>query len=195
MATNKTPAQLLERQLVDQDLLGKVANGDRDALGQIYDRYSRQVYSLALRMVENQSQAEEIAQDVLMTVWKRGVTYKRDRGPFSAWLMSIAHNRCIDELRKRRRRARLPTFDIDDLRSEPSGNPDEVSDAVFNTLDHESIMEALNHLPPQQKQVIVMAYFQGLTQSEISTVLSTPLGTVKTRMRLGLHKMRGLLVV
>ena len=179
----------------DPALLKRVVRRDRKALEALYDRYSRQVYSLSLRMVENQSQAEEITQDVFMTVWSRGQTYHSERGPFSAWLMSVAHNRCIDELRKRRRRARYPTQDIDNLRVEPSGNSEEVADAVFNLLDREEITEALNKLPPPQKQVIVMAYFQGLTQSEISQALSTPLGTVKTRMRLGLQKMRDLMTV
>ena len=194
MADDQTAKEHLA-QLTDQELLELVVQGNREALVALYDRFSRQVYSLALRMVENQGQAEEIAQDVFMTVWTRGSTYRSDRGPFSSWLLSIAHNRSIDELRKRRRRARYPTVDIDNLRQEPSGNPEEVADAVFQLLDHEVIMEALNKLPAAQKQVIIMAYFQGLTQSEISTVLSTPLGTVKTRMRLGLHKMRDILVV
>ena len=183
------------QRLSDQELLESAVAGSRPALEVLYDRYSRQVYSLSLRMVENQSQAEEIAQDVFMTVWSRGSTYRSDRGPFSAWLMSITHNRCIDELRKRRRRARYPTQDIDELKVEPSGNPEEVTDAVLNRLDREEITDALDKLPSAQKQVIVMAYFQGLTQSEISQVLSTPLGTVKTRMRLGLRKMRGLMTV
>ena len=194
MADDQTAKEHLA-QLTDQELLELVVQGNREALVALYDRFSRQVYSLALRMVENQGQAEEIAQDVFMTVWTRGSTYRSDRGPFSSWLLSIAHNRSIDELRKRRRRARYPTLDIDNLRQEPSGNPEEVADAVSQLLDHEMIMEALNKLPAAQKQVIIMAYFQGLTQSEISTVLSTPLGTVKTRMRLGLHKMRDILVV
>ena len=181
--------------LTDIDLLGLVVRRDKEALSQLYDRFVRQVYSLAIRMVENQGLAEEITQDVFMTVWTRGGTYRSERGPFSAWLLSIAHNRCIDELRRRRRRAKVPTIDIDDMRVDPSGSPDEVLDAVFNRLDRQTIMEALSHLPPLQRQVIMMAYFQGLTQSEISEVLGTPLGTVKTRMRLGLQKMRDLLSV
>ena len=175
------------------DMPERAAQGDREALARIYDRYWRRVYSLALRMLRNQRQAEEIAQDVFLTVWRRGGTYNKERGSFPTWIMSVAHNRCIDELRKVRRRARLPTFDIDDLHVEPSGDSEEVTKAVFNSLDREALLEALDRLPPAQKEVIMMAYFQGLTQSEISDELSTPLGTVKTRMRLGLHKMRGLL--
>ena len=193
-AAVKTPLTLINEDPAEEpDMPERAAQGDREALGRIYDRYWRRVYSLALRMLRNQSQAEEIAQDVFLTVWRRGGTYNRERGSFPTWIMSVAHNRCIDELRKVRRRARLPTFDIDDLHIEPSGEPEEVTKAVFNSLDREALLEALDRLPPAQKQVIMMAYFQGLTQSEISAELSTPLGTVKTRMRLGLHKMRGLL--
>ena len=177
------------------ELLGLVIRGDKEALSALYDRFSRQVYSLALRMVENQSLAEEVTQDVFMTVWTRGSTYRSDRGGFSSWLLSVAHNRCIDELRKRRRRAKLATISIDEMRVDPSTGGDEVLLAVLQRLDRETIVEALNQLPPPQKQVIVMAYFQGLTQSEISDVLGSPLGTVKTRMRLGLHKMRDLMAV
>lgn len=191
MADNP-PAQVLG-QTPETDLLALMLGGSREALSALYDRFARQVYSLALRMVENQSLAEEITQDVFMTVWSRGATYNSDRGSFPSWLLSIAHNRSIDELRRRRRRAQLPTLNLDDLHAEPAGNPDEVINEVFATLDRQMIMEALNKLPPPQKQVVLMAYFQGLTQSEISEVLEVPLGTVKTRMRLALHKMRGLL--
>lgn len=179
--------------LTDGELLGLVIRGDKQALSALYDRYARQVYSLALRMIENQSLAEEVVQDVFMTIWTRAETYRTERGPFSAWLLSVTHNRCIDELRKRRRRARLPTVDIEELRAHPSSASDDVTHSVLAKLDGHSVMEAMKQLPPAQKQVIVMAYFQGLTQSEISEALGTPLGTVKTRMRLGLLKMRDLL--
>ena len=175
----------------ETELLAQVLGGSREALSALYDRFARQVFSLALRMVENQSLAEEITQDVFMTVWSRGATYKSDRGSFAAWLLSVTHNRCIDELRRRRRRARLPTMTVDELHAEPGGNPDEVINEVLTTLDRKMLMEALNNIPTQQKQVVLMAYYQGLTQSEIAEVLEIPLGTVKTRMRLALQKMRG----
>ena len=174
----------------DDALITGIGRREKEALSALYDRYARQVYSLALRMVENQTLAEEVAQDVFMTVWARNASYRSERGSFGAWLMSITHNRCIDELRKRRRRARLGTVNVDDLWQEPAGNPNEVVDAVFLRLDRDVVLEAMDKLPPPQRQVITMAFFQGLTQSEISQVLTTPLGTVKTRMRLGLQKMR-----
>ncbi len=184
------PVDKMPESRSDDELLSCIGRREKEALSALYDRYARQVYSLSLRMVENQTLAEEVAQDVFMTVWARSASYRNERGSFGAWLMSITHNRCIDELRKRRRRARLGTVNVDDLWQEPAGNPNEVIDAVFLRLDRDVVMEAMNKLPPQQKQVITMAFFQGLTQSEISQVLTTPLGTVKTRMRLGLQKMR-----
>ncbi len=179
--------------LTDEELLGLITRGSKDALSALYDRYARQAFSLSLRMVENQGLAEEVVQDVFMTVWTRGTTYRSERGPFSAWLLSVTHNRCIDELRKRRRRAKLPTMDIEDLRADPATSPDEVPDLVLARLDRQTLLKAMTGLPSPQRQVILMAYFQGLTQSEISDALGTPLGTVKTRMRLGLHKMRDIL--
>lgn len=188
--TDHSPAQATS-QTPETELLAQVLGGSKEALSALYDRFARQVFSLTLRMVENQSLAEEITQDVFMTVWSRGATYKSDRGSFTAWLLSVTHNRCIDELRRRRRRARLPTMNVDDLHTEPGGNPNEVINEVLATLDRKMLMEALNNIPPPQKQVVLMAYYQGLTQSEISEVLEVPLGTVKTRMRLALQKMRG----
>ena len=191
MADNQ-PAEPDLPQKTEVELLHRIAEGDKDALSSLYDRFIRQVYSLSLRMVENQSLAEEVAQDVFMTVCSRGASYNSDRGSFISWLLSVTHKRCIDELRKRRRRARFATVGIDDVRFDIGGSADEVINAIFARLDREKITEALDKLPPPQKQVIVMAYFQGLTQSAISGVLGTPLGTVKTPMRLGLQKMRGL---
>ena len=178
----------------DLDLVERVTRRDKEALSLLYDRYARLVYSLSLRMVEKPGVAEEVAQDVFMALWQRGASYRSDRGPFSAWILSIAHNRCIDELRKRRRQARLLMLDIEEFTNTLATHYDQVANEVLAQLDRESILRALENLPRAQKEVIVMAYFQGLTQSEISAKMGAPLGTVKTRMRLGLQKMRELLV-
>ena len=188
-----SPAQHDLEQLPDDQLVDRVVKGDKEALSALYDRYARLVYSLAIRIVETPGVAEEVTQDVFMVLWLRGSSYKSERGPFSAWLLSITHNRSIDELRKSRRQAKLPTVDIDEAMIVSAGGNDSVPDAVLAQLDREVILKALGKLPPTQKQVIFMAYFQGLTQSEISQAMGAPLGTVKTRMRLGLQKLRELL--
>ncbi len=177
----------------EAELVERVVNNDKEALSILYDRYVRLVYSLALRMVEKHGVAEEITQDVFVTLWKRGSSYKSERGPFSAWLLSVTHNRCIDELRKKKRQSRYHTVDIEEYGNVLSGHHEEVPNAVLAQLERETILEALSKLPPLQREVILLAYFQGLTQSEISEAMGAPLGTVKTRMRLGLQKMRELL--
>ena len=189
MAEEKPAPEGLE-QLPDDELVVLVTRRNKDALSALYDRHARLVFSLALRVVEERSFAEEITQDVFVTLWSKGASYRSERGHLSAWLLSIAHNRSIDELRKRRRNARLPTVEIDETQIVVSGNHDQVADTVLARLDRQSIREALEKLPTPQKQVIVLAYFQGLTQSEISQAVGAPLGTVKTRIRLGLQKLR-----
>ena len=188
-----SPAQKEQEQPDDHILVDRVVHGDKEALSVLYDRYVRLVYSLSIRIVEKPGVAEEVTQDVFMTLWLRGSSYKKERGPFTAWLLSITHNRSIDELRKSRRQAKLPTVEIDEAFIVSAGGNDQVPDMVLAQLDREYILGVMEKIPPAQKQVIFMAYFQGLTQSEISQSMGAPLGTIKTRMRLGLQKLRELL--
>ncbi len=189
-----SPARGQDRQSEDAELITRILGHDKDALSVIYDRYSRLVYSLAVRMVEKPELAEEVTQDVFMTLWRRGSSYKSERGPFTAWLLSITHNRCIDELRRLKRHSRYPTVELDEVANLLATHSDEVPGAVMTQLDREAILAAMEQLPVSQREVITMAYFQGFTQSEISEAMGAPLGTVKTRMRLGLHKLRDILV-
>ncbi len=188
-----SPAQKEQEQLDDHTLVDRIVQGDKEALSVLYDRYVRLVYSLSIRIVEKPGVAEEVTQDVFMTLWSRGSSYKSERGPFSAWLLSITHNRSIDELRKSRRQAKLPTVEIDEAFIVSAGGNDQVPDIVLAQVDREHLLGVMEKIPAAQKQVIFMAYFQGLTQSEISQSMGAPLGTIKTRMRLGLQKMRELL--
>ena len=188
-----SPAQKEQEQLDDHTLVDRIVQGDKEALSVLYDRYVRLVYSLSIRIVEKPGVAEEVTQDVFMTLWSRGSSCKSERGPFSAWLLSITHNRSIDELRKSRRQAKLPTVEIDEAFIVSAGGNDQVPDIVLAQLDREHLLGVMEKIPAAQKQVIFMAYFQGLTQSEISQSMGAPLGTIKTRMRLGLQKMRELL--
>ena len=189
-----SPARGQDRQSEDAELITRILGHDKDALSVIYDRYSRLVYSLAVRMVEKPELAEEVTQDVFMTLWRRGSSYKSERGPFTAWLLSITHNRCIDELRRLKRHSRYPTVELDEVANVLATHSDEVPSAVMTQLDREAILKAMEQLPVSQREVITMAYFQGFTQSEISEAMGAPLGTVKTRMRLGLLKLRDILV-
>ena len=179
-------------ELTDLGLLAGMESGDRDALAALYDRYGRRVFALAARVLNDPIASEEVTQDVFMSVWRRGSSYSPEKGKFTTWLFSIAHNRTIDELRRRRRDLNRNNDDIEDHISLESR---EISpaDAAVAQSEYAQVREALEVLPAEQRLVIEMSYFKGLTQAEIAERTGQPLGTVKTRMRLALRKLRGAL--
>lgn len=176
--------------LTDEDLLGLIAEQRRDALDDLYRRYSTAAYSLALKILRDPGGAEEVTQDSFFNVWRRAGSYTKGRGKVTAWLFSIVHHRAIDEIRRRKRRdeqrssREVETLDIP---SDDSSDPVRFANAQFQrgVLD-----EALKTLRPEQRAVVELAYFGGLTHTEIADRLQQPLGTVKTRMRLALKKLR-----
>jgi RNA polymerase sigma-70 factor (ECF subfamily) len=177
--------------LSDAELIELVANGEARALEVLYDRYSRVVYSFALRIVGDSQLAEEILQEVFFRVWQQGSGFQSNRGSLITWLLSITHNLAIDEVRKRNRRPQKA--DSEDPELVLGGMADESTDIeqeVWLSGVRTAIVEALDRVPKEQRVVIELAYFRGLTQREIAETLGQPLGTVKTRMRLGLQKLR-----
>ncbi len=175
--------------LTDLELLEQISNQDRDALETLYERYGRRVFSLAVRILSDSVSAEEVTQDVFMSVWRRGATYVSKKGKFTTWLFSIAHNRTIDELRKRRRDRSRTNDDIDDHLNLESSDVSP-ADATVAQSEYAKIRAAMEKLPDEQKNVVELSYFKGLTQTEIADKTGQPLGTVKTRMRLALKKLR-----
>lgn len=178
----------------DAALLARVANSDSQALDLLYERYARLVYSLALRILSNAELAEDVVQETFWRVWRRGATYQAGRGSVGGWIAGIARNLSIDELRRQRSRpsevhdtAANPVLrDIEDARL----------DVVGVALENEQrglIELALGQITPEQRQAIELAYFGGLSQSEIAEQLHSPIGTVKTRIRSGLRKLREVL--
>jgi RNA polymerase sigma-70 factor, ECF subfamily len=178
-------------ELGDADLIGRAADGDAHALEVLYDRYARVVYSFALRIVGDQQVAEELLQEVFFRAWQQGSSFRSSRGSFITWLLSITHNMAIDEVRKRRRRPQKS--DNDDPETALAGVPDagqDVEEEVWLGTLRETISAAMETLPPAQREAIELAYFRGLTQREIADLTGEPLGTIKTRMRLGMQKLR-----
>jgi RNA polymerase sigma-70 factor, ECF subfamily len=175
--------------LEDLELLAKIGEQDREALAALYDRYGRRVFALSVRILNDPISAEEVAQDVFMSVWRRGASYTTKKGKFTTWLFSIAHNRTIDELRKRRRDRSRENDNIEDHYDLKSGDVSP-ADAAVAQSEYAKIREAMEDLPEEQRNVVELSYFKGLTQTEISTKTGQPLGTVKTRMRLALKKLR-----
>lgn len=175
----------------DADLIVLVTQGDQDALGMLYERYSRAVYSFSLRIVGDAQVAEEILQEVFVRAWQQGGSFQSARGTLITWLLSITHNLSIDEVRRRKRRPQKAESEEPEaiLASLPDEGSD-VEEEVWLSSLRVSIQDALQQLPAAQREAIELAYFQGLTQREIAETLGEPLGTIKTRMRLGMLKLR-----
>lgn len=173
----------------DEELIAAVQRRDPHALEGLYERHRILVYSLALRMLGNQSDAEEVVQEAFVNIWRAANTFQTGRSSGRSWLLSIVHHRAIDKLRGRRSRPQAVALDAG------MDMPDtaDVWRDVSAKLTGESVRRALDGLPPEQRQTIEMAYFQGFSQSQIAERLDVPLGTVKGRMRIGLHKLRALL--
>ena len=179
-----------EAAIEDAALMARLTDGDHAALGELYDRYSRVVYSYLLRVVGDVSTAEELLQEVFFRAWKQSRTYAADKGAFVAWVLSIAHNLAIDELRRQSRRPRSGSEDAEAaLAAIPDESATPEGDAWLSSL-RATIVAALGELPEAQRTTIELAYFGGLTQREAAERLNVPIGTIKTRTRLGLLKLR-----
>ena len=181
-----TPEQA---QTSDSELLHAVARGDEESLASLYDRYRLILFGLILRILHSRPEAEDILQDVFIQVWKRAADFDESRGRPFTWLVTLARSRAIDRLRALDSRQRTANESVLDV-------PERVSDAAedaFKSEQREVVRDALDELPAEQREALVLAYFEGLTQSEIAARLGAPLGTVKTRMRSGMIKLRELL--
>jgi RNA polymerase sigma-70 factor (ECF subfamily) len=183
--------------LRDEELMDRLGGRDLGAFEALYDRYGDLVYSVSLRVVGDTYVAEDVTQDVFLRVWRRPDQFDLRRGKFVTWLLSVARNRSIDQRRSQARRLRHEALPAGaDEEEDVLPNDDERDDPALATVlaeERAAVRAALEVLPAEQKLAIALAYFGGLTQQEIATRLGLPLGTVKTRIRLGMQKMRGAL--
>ena len=173
----------------DVALLSAIAARDEVALAQLYDRYRAILFGLLMRILNNREEAEDVLQEVFLQVWRKAEDFDENRGRPFTWLVTLARSRGIDRLRTLAARERVAEAGA----REPS---EEISDAATDAFKSEQrglVSDALAKLPDEQKRPIMLAYFEGLTQSEIATNLGAPLGTVKTRMRTGMIRLRELL--
>ncbi|MBI3951685.1 MAG: sigma-70 family RNA polymerase sigma factor [Acidobacteria bacterium] len=180
-----------ERGVLEQEwssLIRRVAAGDQAALGELYDGTSHLVYGLALRILGDPEEAEEVSLDVYEQVWRQAADFDSQRGTLLVWLMMLTRSRAIDRLRAAaRQRQREGPLELAGSFSSRAASPEE--DAI--TAERQQLVQtALAGLKPEQREVIELAYFHGLSQSEIALYLQQPLGTVKTRIRLGMMKLR-----
>jgi RNA polymerase sigma-70 factor (ECF subfamily) len=174
--------------LADEELMQLVRRGNARAFEVIYDRHAGAAFSLAFRICANSSLAEDAVQEACLSLWRSGARYDRDRGSVRTWLLGIVHHRAIDALRRRtlRDRGLVSEQGIEERLAAPERTDVEVA----RRDEAREIRDALEQLPQEQSRVIELAYFGGLTHVQIASMLETPVGTVKGRMRLGLAKMR-----
>ncbi|HEY7096492.1 MAG TPA: sigma-70 family RNA polymerase sigma factor [Terriglobales bacterium] len=172
----------LKGPLSDFSLVTAIRSGDESAMAALYDRYSSLVYSIALRVLGDTGTAEDVLQEVFMQLWRNPGLFDSSRGNVAPWLAVISRNRAIDNLRRRR-----PETDIDDV--VVSVEPDMASDAE-RAVVIQKVRGALEGMPSPQRAALEMAYFEGLTHTEIAAKTGEPLGTVKTRIRSGLLALR-----
>ena len=174
----------------DTELLHAIARGDEQALASLYDRYKLILFGLVMRILHSREEAEDVMQELFLQVWKRASDFDEARGRPFTWLVTLARSRAIDRLRSLGARERAATESA--LGAGPEPSSDAVDDAI-RSEQSKIVRQALAELPEEQKQALLLAYFEGLTQTEIATRLGAPLGTVKTRMRSGMIKLRELL--
>jgi RNA polymerase sigma-70 factor (ECF subfamily) len=179
------------RQHDDAGCLASAAAGDGTAIAALYDSHARAVYSLALRIVGDEADAEDVVQDVFTQAWRQASRYDAGRGSVATWLLTMTRTRAIDRLRARRARPDAGADDpIGQSTFEPATHTIDPLEALAAERDATRVREALLALPLLQRTAIELAYYEGLTQREVAERLEEPLGTVKTRIRLGLLKLR-----
>lgn len=182
--------------LDDEELMQRLVYRDLQAFRALYSRYGNLVYSTSLRVVRDAQIAEDMVQEIFLRIWRKPESYVPQRGRFSTWLTSVSRNRAVDEIRSRSRRFRYESASPEEQAREFAG-PQSDDPALTAELSDQRrlILAALSGIPAEQRQIIEMAYFGGFTQQEIADRLSQPLGTVKTRIRLGMQKLRAALAL
>lgn len=186
MGERRRPEDLAR--LSDEDLLALAVGGEEPAFGLLYDRHSRVAFSLAYRLLGDREAAEDLVQDAFLAVWRGSSSYSSARGSVRTWLLGILHHRGVDRLRTLaamgRRQGALQQAELRD-----AAEPD-AADQAIGRAEARDVKRALQELPGEQLRVIKLAYYGGFTHQEIAEMLDVPLGTVKSRMRLGLERIR-----
>ncbi len=188
--------RLANQEREDEILVQRVAGGDALALEQLYDRYGQAVYSLALRIARDPETAEELTQEVFVRLWRFAGTFEPARGRFSGWLLGITHNLSLNEVRRWQSRPQKAALsDNDDERSyDLVDESADSAEAAWQNIRRQAIVDALKQLPDSQRRAIELAFFGGFTHLEIATMLGEPLGTIKSRIRIGMQRLKQLLL-
>ena len=173
--------------LSDEALLALCSRADESALGELYDRYGRVSYGLALRIVRDRALAEDAVQEAFLAVWRSAGAFLAEQGKPSTWILTLVHRRAVDLVRREERRRADPLEEV----QPPTGEA--TDEEAWLRAQRQVVQEALRKLPPEQREAIELAYYGGFTQSELAERLGQPLGTIKSRMFAGLRRLRELL--
>jgi len=193
-ATHRRAPILRTAPETDSNLIRQIAAGDADALQQLFQRYERLVFSLALRIVDETTVAEEVTLDVFLRVWQKADHYRAEKAQVKTWLMRITRNIAIDHLRRNSRRGLHTQVDwADSAHRELLPVAPSSEETASANIRQESVVRAVSSLPDNQQTALSMAYFKGYSHREIAQILNEPVGTVKTRIRLAMKKLRHLL--
>jgi RNA polymerase sigma-70 factor, ECF subfamily len=169
----------------EAELMQRLIDRDQSALSELYDQFGRLVYSIAMRTVQNSNLADEVTQDTFLKIWEHPTRWDPQRGRFTSWLLAITRYTAIDHLRKDQRRPLQNSVELDDMRLGQAALVDDLS-----WQDGRMLHELMERLPEEQEQAIELAFFQGMSHTEMAEYLNLPLGTVKTRVRLALRKLK-----
>ncbi len=184
---------LVKPQPTDEQFISAICQGEESAIETLYERYHRYAYALAYRILRDPVASEDIVQDAFLSIWRKASSYQVQNGSVQSWIQAIVRNRAIDKIRASAHRDyQWIPLQADNDQDPPSEQPD-VWEQAWQSEQHRIIREVLEQIPAEQRMVIELAYFGGLTHAEISEQCQIPLGTVKGRMRLGLQKMKSLL--
>jgi RNA polymerase sigma factor (sigma-70 family) len=173
--------------LSDEALVALAARSEQSALAELYDRYGRPAYGLALRVVRDESLAEDAVQEAFLTVWRTAARFVPEKGKASTWILTLVHRRAVDVVRREQRRR------TDSLEQAPEPGGGAADEEAWLRLQRERVQAALKQLPDQQREALELAYYGGFTQSELAERLGQPVGTIKSRMFTGLARLRELL--
>jgi RNA polymerase sigma-70 factor (ECF subfamily) len=182
------------QQTIDRETLARVVQGDQHAFSELYDRLSRPLYSLALRMLGDAAEAQDALQDSFVQIWRRAATYDADQSSVFSWAILLTRSKVIDRLRSRGRRSRVVASSSDDEMTEGRMADASTAESAADTADRNEealhVRSVLNQLPAEQREAIELAFFSDLSHHEIAAQLKQPLGTIKARIRRGLLKLR-----
>ena len=174
--------------LSDEALVALLARGNDTALAELYDRFGRSAFGLALRVLRDEKLAEDAVQEAFLSAWRGAVSFQAERAKVSTWLLTLVHRRAVDIVRREERRRTEPIEGVEDAQG------DATDEQAFLRLQRERVQGALRQLPDTQREALELAYYGGFTQSELAERLGQPIGTIKSRMFTGLNRLRELLV-